>query len=344
MNYKKWLRGSILLIISFMVIVVSLMYWSDTYSVAHTNRIMFYTEPNTKVLKVDYILKNIKKYDSFIFGSSRVGAINPTKIKNGNYYNMTYSEGIPHEHLLNIKLFIKSGIKIKNLLIGIDDFSYKVSFEKHQQQGLTKSHYLATDTNKLIYLKDNFMRFPLGEDRSHIKKKLLKSKGMFMTDVSKQTENLLKKEVDPKDYNISTHLNDPIFNKPTQYIGNLIDTTIEDIKKINEICISNNINCKFFINPIHKTTYDYLDKKQFERFKNKLSQVVEYYDFSYVENISENNYYWHETSHFRGIVGDMIIDRLFNEQNVSFGTKIKYNKILDTIQNKIKKEITPNAL
>ncbi len=340
MNYKKWLKDSSLLIIFLMLIVVSLMYWSDTYSVSHTKRTLFYTEPNTRVLRVDYILNNKDKYDSFVFGSSRVGAINSTKIKNGNYYNMTYSEGIPHEHLLNIKLFLKYDIKIKNLLIGIDDFSYKVSFLKHQQQGLTKSHYLATNTNKLIYFKDNFIRFPLGEDRSHIKKKLLNSKNIFSLDVSKQIEQYLNKKVDIKDYNSSGYLNNVIFDKPTQYVGDLIEKTIGDINEINKICLSNNINCKFFINPIHKTTYSYLDIVQLNKFKKRLSQIIEYYDFSYYKNISENNFYWHETSHYRDIVGDLIIDRIYNNKNIGFGKKIDNNIILDIIQdeNNIKKE------
>ena len=51
-------------------------------------------------------MNNKKKYDSFIFGSSRVGKINPLKIENGKYYNMTYSEGLPREHYQNIKFLI----------------------------------------------------------------------------------------------------------------------------------------------------------------------------------------------------------------------------------------------
>jgi hypothetical protein len=287
---------------------------------------MFYTEPNTKVLRIDYIINNKDKYDSFIFGSSRVGAINPTKIKNGKYYNMTYSEGIPHEHLLNIKLFLKSNINIKNLLIGIDDFSYKVSFAKHQQQGLTKSHYLATDTNKFIYFRDNFFRFPLGEDRSHIKKKLLNSKDTFSLDVSKQIEIFLKKEIDNKDYNNSEHLNNILFDKPTYYEGNLIKETINDLKEISTICLTNNINCYFIINPIHKTTYDYLDKKQFKQFKQELSDVISYYDFSEPSLINSNNSYWHETSHFRDTVGDMIINKIYDNNSTIKDFGIYVNK------------------
>ena len=65
-----------------------------------------------------------------------------------------------------------------------------------------------------------------------------------------------------------------------------------------------------------------MDKKQFYIFKERLGDIIEYYDFSYIKNISENNFYWYETSHFRDIVGDKIIDKIY------------YNKVLDIIPNK----------
>lgn len=318
MKIKNWLSYSFCSIIMFNSIVVFLMYWSDTYSIAHPKRTEFYTEPNTRISKVDYILENKTLYDSFIFGSSRVTAINPLKITNGKYYNMSYSEGIPHEHLLNIRLFLKNGVKIKNLLIGLDEFSYQVSFKKHQQQGLTKLHYLATETNKLIYFKENFMRMPLGEDRRHFEKMLTQSKIFFELDVSNQKNYYLKKSNKNKRYyHTKKHLTNEVFNKPTLYNGNVINDTIDDIQEIKNICLKNNINCKFFINPVHKTTYRYVDKELLKEFKKKLQYITGYYDFTLPSIISKSNYYWIETSHYRDIVGDMIIDYIYNKNTDS---------------------------
>ncbi|WP_428740092.1 hypothetical protein, partial [Sulfurimonas sp.] len=78
----------------------------------------------------DYLLKLDDKYH----------------IKDKKVYNMTVAEGIPHEHLLLLKLFLKKGMKLKQVVIGLDDFSFQVPFEKHQGIPDTKTHYLATNT------------------------------------------------------------------------------------------------------------------------------------------------------------------------------------------------------
>jgi hypothetical protein len=305
------------------------MKWSDTYSNTHTSRIYFLTEPNKNVIKVDYILKNKDLYDSFIFGSSRVGAINPLNIKNGKYYNMTYSEGIPKEHLLNIQLFLDKGIKIKNLLIGLDDFSYKVSFQKHQHQGLTKAHYLATHTEYPTYLRELYFRFPLGEDRHHIIKKLKGVKG-FKLDVSKEYENYksAQKNFHHSDYTTPQHLNATKFLEPTLYEGDLIPQTIQDIKAITTLCKNNDINCTFFINPIHHTTYKYLDIAQLDKFKEELAKITPYYDFTTPSDITQSNAYWVETSHYTLEVGDMILGRIFHTKKAhkDFGRYIPQKK------------------
>jgi len=336
MPVKRWLYYALSLTLILLATIFSLMKWSDTYSNTHTKRTDFLTEPNTNVMKVDYILKNRHKYDSFIFGSSRVGAINPLKLKNGKYYNMTYSEGIPKEHLLNIKLFLEKGVAIKNLLIGLDDFSYKVSFALHQHRGLTKAHYLATKTNYLTYLKALYLRFPLGEDRSHMIKKLKGVQG-FHLDISKQYESYKKAEAafDYKKHFNETYKNNPIFLEPTLYEGNLIDQTIHDIADIVTLCKKNSINCIFFINPIHHTTYKYLDIKQLNKFKEKLAKITPYYDFTLPNKISNNNSYWSESSHYTLQVGDMIIHRIFdnNSSIKNFGIYIPQKK--DSIKHAI---------
>ena len=329
MKYKQWLFYSFVTIIILLGIIVSLMYWSDTYSTFHPKRVKFYTEPNNRVSKIEYILENKDKYDSFIFGSSRVSAYNPSNIKNGTYYNMTVSEGIPHEYLLNIRLLLNSGIKIKNLIIALDEFSYKVSFEQHQKQGLTKLHYLSTNTNKVVYFVDNFLRFPLGEDRRHILKKIKRSNEFFITDISTQKQNYLNRKLSEKALNLNTptHLNSSVFDKHLSYNGFFLNSTIDDIKKIKNICNQSKINCLFFINPIHKTNYQHLDQINFNNFKKELSYITDYYDFSKPHYINNSNQFWYETSHFTLEVGDLILDKIYyNKDPYKYGKYISIQK------------------
>jgi hypothetical protein len=327
MKKTYWILASLILTLILVLITFLLMLWSDTYSNTHYERTHFYSEPNKNVLKVNYILNHKNTYDSFIFGSSRVGNINPLKLSNGKYYNMTYSEGLPKEHFLNIQLFIQEGVKIKNLLIGLDEFSYQVSFLKHQHQGLTKAYFQATDTNIFTYYRELYFRFPLSEDRHHIKKKLFHSPNYFTMDISKQERNYkhAEKEFNVSQYNTKSHLNDPRFSKPTFYNGNFLNESLENIQKIQNTCATNNINCKFFINPIHHKTYAYTNKKLLFKFKEELAKITDFYDFSEPNEISKDNRYWLDTSHYRLDIGDLIIKTIYNDKVYvkNFGIHIK---------------------
>lgn len=75
-----------------------------------------------------------------------------------------------------------------------------------------------------------------------------------------------------------------------------------------------------FVNPIHLLTYRATNLDEFDEFKRKLADITSYYDFSGVNDITTNNYYYYETSHYRPMVGDMIIHRIFNEPKDSSST------------------------
>ena len=94
---------------------------------------------------------------------------------------------------------------------------------------------------------------------------------------------------------------------------------------IKNICNKNSINCIFFINPIHNTTYQFTNHKLLYSFREQLSKITDYYDFSHPNYISMKNQFWQETSHYHLNVGDLIIDKIYNSINYKdFGALIKY--------------------
>ncbi len=148
MNSKKWIKILLILCILGIGFILIINIYIDSYSVLKSDYNKLSREPNQNFIKMKFLLNEKHNKNSFIFGSSRVGKIEPSDIPTGNFYNMTYSEGLPLEHLENIKLLIKNNIEIKNLLIGFDDFSYQIDPLKHLNEPLRRIHFL-TNINSM---------------------------------------------------------------------------------------------------------------------------------------------------------------------------------------------------
>lgn len=299
------------------------LYTYDIYGVSNPQRTKHRTAFQQRYLVVEYMLNNIDKYDTLLFGSSRVQFINPLHVKNKKVYNMTVAEGIPHEHLILLKLFINKGIKLKQVIIALDDFSYQVSFSKHQNMPDTKSHYLATGISIFDFYKTYYFRIPNKKDFTHFKNisndtnpYLRHHEIIFNQEKAFSTQKISYNKPKPSN---------PVYLVPTLYNANLINDTIKDLKEIVKICKENNIELLLFINPIHHTTYKYTNLEQLNEFKTRLSYLAPYYDFTIPNEISNNNKYWLETSHFTLEVGDMILSRIYdnNTSIKDFGTYIE---------------------
>ena len=83
---KKWLLQYIILSISFYSMIISFNYYADSYSIFRKDYSKLVREPNQNFVKMNFLIKGEHNFNSFIFGSSRVGHINPTDIINGNYF------------------------------------------------------------------------------------------------------------------------------------------------------------------------------------------------------------------------------------------------------------------
>jgi hypothetical protein len=277
-------------------------------------------EPNRHFIKMRYLLtnKNSYNYDSFVFGSSTTGHINPLKIPNGIFYNMAYSEGVPSEFLEDLKILIKSGVKIKQLIIGISDISYKIDPESHLEQFMRHPYDSSRAKRLFFYLR--YISSPVSVQRKAyieiIKNSKIRKYGMEFSQFYDMYGTGMHHVLGLDDFiekNRNKYCAQGTFTSPRiyQYQGR-IDKTIEELREIITISKTHNIGVTLFIEPIHYISYLNTDPELFFDFKEKLSRLTDYYDFSGLNSVTFDNYYFYETSHYRPLVGDMIISRIFN--------------------------------
>lgn len=298
----------------FLVIIVGYNVILDPYGVILQRMETQATIPNERYIKTQYVSTNPKKYNSFLFGNSRVGKIDVHKLPNsGNWYNMAYSEGLPKEHLSDIEMFLKSGVDIKEIIIGVDEVSCFIDPKMHLNESLRKPYknlfYPLIDYLLLKPDKGMFLLIREAPNSPYFTRSaysvIFKNKGSFPPN---------KKDKYIND-SIELHNQDSVFLEPywPPTNSNRIDSTISDIKKIVTLCKLNNIQLTIFVNPIYIKTYQKAVEEGFLKFTNELSTVIDFYDFSGRNEITTNKFFYYENSHYRPIVGDIIIKELQQE-------------------------------
>lgn len=315
-SYKSWLLSVIIAVTLGTIAIVIINCIVDPYGILRRNFSRQFREPNHNFVKTKYLLSGTR-FDSLLMGSSRVNFIDTAKINHGIYYNYWYSEGLPAEHLANIKLLIRRGINIRNLIIGLDDFSYQVDPNSHKFDLLRQPHPFVTGKDFLTFYSEYFLR--LDNFFSNIRKyalhnlfkrgKVRSTGGEF--DIYNSGRMIVPKWDEQIEKDIASHINSNKFLKPTHYKGDNVRDTLQKISELRALAAEHGIHLTVFFNPIHKTTYLDTDHDKMFYFKKKLADILDFYDFSGLNSITTNNYYYYETSHYRLIVGDMMLKRMF---------------------------------
>ncbi|MBQ9361428.1 MAG: hypothetical protein IJT96_10390 [Lachnospiraceae bacterium] len=278
----------------------------DPFNVFHVNKPRNNgVEPNKNYMKMHNVLTHPDKYDSFLFGSSRVGFMDVEKMNDGKYYDMMYSEGTPAEHLENLKDMISRGIIPKNVAVGVDDISYFVDPESHKNQ---------------LY------RLPFPWDGTLSDKTGFYLRYFDLITLSQSIE--VMKEHEEKDYDPDYQLRlldtgtenldiPPAFN----YDGAKAwwsdyyyprEQSLEDIREIVKLCDEYDINLRVFTNPVHAMTYAKGIDNGYLVFLEELAEVTPYWNFSGFNDVTLDYTNYYETSHFCPAVGDMMIDVIYN--------------------------------
>jgi hypothetical protein len=282
---------------------------ADPYNVFHYKNIRDNgVEPNKNYIKMRYLLDNPQKFDAFLFGSSRVGGIDVDKIDINLWYNMTYSEGVPNEHLQNLQVLIQKNIIPSIVMIGIDDIMCYANPNIHRNQLLRSPYPVNAASNKRAYTP--FLT-------KYILPAVLLSLPII---INHKQNNLQYREQFYENGGRSRAADERSTGKfAWQNVQNIIcptltqtDNALADIQDIASLCGENNIELILFTNPMHVLTYTAAVKRGYINVLEKLSAAHEFYNFSSINDVAINNDNYIETSHYKLNVGYLIIDRIFN--------------------------------
>lgn len=272
----------------------------DPFNVMHVFAIRTNgVEPNKNFIKMTYVKENPDKFDSFLMGSSRVGSIHVENIPDAHCYNMTYSEGLPAEHLDNIKSFLDAGIVPRRIYMGVDSHSYTILPETHFEEGIRSSYeYLRAH-------KWNFAKLywdPAVVITSPAFKNLLSGNVSIRTE-----DDSFYKYGWSTDYGQTAVYN---FAGEEPNIGDAkdIERTLQTMRDIADLCRNNGIELILFTNPMYSVTYEAALERDYLVFLEGLASIAPFYNFSGYNQISTDSSNWLDTSHYKAEIGDLMID------------------------------------
>lgn len=320
MTHKKWLSAMLILTIIFTALVVGMNLIVDHHAVRLSlfsgkkkfQQTVYPNGINQHIFNPEYAFRRPGEFDSFLFGSSRTSQIDVSKISAGKFYNMSYSMGIPAQHLAILRAFLKKGIKIKFIVVGLDDFSFNVSRPDSENTRIRIMHPEAGGPDRLKIFFTYFFRKPERLELSRWKKRVLKGdmKGAFTLN----SEGLVLGWSDKDRFIEQT--GKPVFEyktskyKPFVYNRKKLNDAFAVIEELILLARDHNFKLIFFINPFYEQIYINNAEPLF-RVKERLAKLTDYYDFSGFNQITTDPMNYYEESHYRFRVGDMIIDRIF---------------------------------
>lgn len=302
---KKFIMKLALFLALLALLVIPFNVYVDPYNIFHATCIRDNgVEPNKNYIKTKYVLEHKDEYDSYLFGSSRAGFMDVSKLPEGNWYNLSYSEGLPKEQYETLKALISQGEVPERVYLSVDNISFLVDPAYHEGQLYRQAYpYEGSMGEKLRFYANYLDTITTAESLSVINgyngdSEALQQR-MYTTGCEDLTLDVIFDASNTKAY-------------WADYYEPRIDEAIDDIGLIVELCKEYDIQLTVFTNPLHIATYERAVGKGYLEFLMKLAEITPYYNFSGYNRISMNNEYYFETSHFTPEAGDIMMDILVN--------------------------------
>ena len=318
MNQKRFFHAFAILFFAVIVAIVPFNYFIDCFGVFHRYK----SEPvalntlNDRFVKIRYLLEeeNFRKYDSYLWGSSRVMKTDPT-VAGMNTYNLGVPAGMTEDCLFQLEQLISHGAKIDRIYVGLDDLSYLRIYEPIKNEFGWKSYQgnFAQDMGTYMgYLLSPSAIVNAIKSRSeHPVRTFLHSSGMVL--IPDYVDDEI--ESDPEKYVHEKKFFEVI---KTKQDTSEFTSCINNIAVIKQICDENGIQLFLFFNPQHMMTYLSDDMQLMNRFKKELVKISPFWDFSGVNYVTANNYFWYETSHPRAFICDKILDIVSGQNQMTW--------------------------
>jgi hypothetical protein len=341
MNYKKWSILVITIAFSFCVLLMSVNYVIDPFNIFHTKFLKYQYQMNERFIKIEFLEKEHDQFNSYMFGSSRIGSTNPKTIEkyipNSKFYNLTASGATLYDDLKILEYFIENEYNVKNIYLQIDIRENMDAYTYNKNDYLRKHHPYVSKESLLKYYMNYLTIFPWENIQRKVENNILGEENLnYNLQTGAWTNEKAERKLmsNPQDY----IKNEPSFHAESARTQKGIYTSqnLSALKEIKKLCDQNNINLIIFITPHNDKLLDTIVLEDYIKFLVGLSEISAYWDFSGYNTVTLNNENYYEYSHYRPLVSHLIAARIFNDENVHIPSDFGYYVTKQNIQEYVK--------
>ena len=318
---KRWVLSWLALVFAAMASNAAVNYVVDPFGIFRSSFFPYQFQINERYLKIEHLKAHHQRYDTYLFGSSRIGTMQPDVVQKylpgSSVYNFTLASGNIYEYLLHLEYFLNQGFTVKNLLIQID-IENMARYGAHDSDNLRRLHPDVTGESEYLYLAHYLVEFFPKNIRRKIRNNLERHDYLEYDLEDGGAWTRREKEERMREDCCRYVANEASFHvkRERRIRASDLEETVAAVKRIRKLCRDNGINLYLFTMAQNAHTMDTFKVDAYLAFLGALAKTGSYFDFSGYNSVTTNDCNYYEWSHYRPKVARWIAARIFHDSSV----------------------------
>ena len=317
MDWNNWNTRLSVLLETLLLTVVGFNYFIDPYGVFETRWLTRDSyNVNERYLKVEHILHERSRYDSFILGDSAMDVFDSRtadRLSHGqHWYNLSFLGGNAGEALAVLRAIKQQGVSIREVIFGVDMIPYWEN--RGNASGFLRMHPAVTGESRVSFLVRSLFASSFLEGINRIENSIQPEPAVAYDINSTGRLMLLRYERELA--------SDPEAFRRRQFRGDAkiqandivwIDQRFRELAELKAWLEEHRIAAQFFIQPYHHETRAWVSPRSYQEFCDRILQILGTVpNFSVISEITDDDRNYYDPKHFRPEVSDLILRRLLN--------------------------------
>ena len=350
MNAKKWTLAFVGLIVIAILAIMTLNYVVDPYKYFASQSGDYYDvdeDDYVREQKIEHIKKNPDKYDAYLIGGSKAGAIkteNLSKIDGYNYYNCWLLSGNFPDYLAYAK-YIVENTSAKKILLQIST-SELYEFNRTEKGTIYETPAEISGESKFAEVVSFLMKNP-----KIAIEELLDTEPKYYNKPSGERD--LQKYYDYLNANIEGYRYylwymkqqaEPYYkymDKEVPEDTETVNACIDILRQIKQLCDDNGVELQVFFGSLFAGQMVYYEGESFYDFLEQVVMVMDedVWCFNTYNDVALCVYNYYNPAHYFYEVGDLMIDTMAGKpcQYEGFGVKLNRENVGSEIVKRRKK-------